>query len=272
VALSGRPRKSPGPAPLTAQRDLYLELVNRGMNNSAACRMVGINRKTGNRWFYGRTTTDPAGRTRTYPPITKVAVAVSTRYLHQDERIAVADAFAAGESIRSIGRRLDRDPSTISREINRNRDPGRGAYRPFAAQQRAVDRRARPKTGKVARHHELLAFVQERLDRRWSPEQISNVLAVEFTGRADMQAATETIYQAIYRTHRADLRRELPLSLRSGRTRRRPRRRPDRRSHRFVDPADMVAHRPFDAIDRAIAGHWRETSSWAATTGPRSGR
>jgi len=53
---------------------------------------------------------------RTYPPITHVAVAVSPRYLHQDERVAVADGFAAGESIRSIARRLDRDPSTISRE------------------------------------------------------------------------------------------------------------------------------------------------------------
>ncbi|MFC7564426.1 hypothetical protein ACFQU9_14545 [Actinomadura namibiensis] len=26
----------------------------QGMSNSAACRVVGINRKTGNRWRYGR--------------------------------------------------------------------------------------------------------------------------------------------------------------------------------------------------------------------------
>lgn len=71
------------------------------MNNSAACRMVGVNRKTGNRWFYGRTTTDRAGRQRTYAPITTLVTAVSARYLHQDERVAVADGYAAGESSRA---------------------------------------------------------------------------------------------------------------------------------------------------------------------------
>jgi IS30 family transposase len=226
------------------------------MNNSAACRMVGVNRKTGNRWFYGRTTTDRAARQRTYAPITRAVTTVSARYLHQDERVAVADGYAAGESIRSIARRLDRDPSTISREISRNRDPDSGAYRPFAAQKRAAERRARPKTGKVAGHEELREFVRDRLVLRWSPEQISNVLSMEFADRPDMQAATETIYQAIYQTHRGDLRRELSPSLRSGRTGRRPRRRPDQRSHRFVDPAEMVDQRPFDAVDRIIAGHW----------------
>jgi hypothetical protein len=33
----------------------------QGMNNSAACRQVGINRKTGNRWRYGRTMVDSTG-------------------------------------------------------------------------------------------------------------------------------------------------------------------------------------------------------------------
>ena len=36
--------------PLTAKRDLYVQLMNLGMNNSEACRQVGVNRKTGQRW------------------------------------------------------------------------------------------------------------------------------------------------------------------------------------------------------------------------------
>jgi hypothetical protein len=39
-----------GPTPLTAKRDLYVQLLSQGMNNSTACRQVGVNRKTGQRW------------------------------------------------------------------------------------------------------------------------------------------------------------------------------------------------------------------------------
>ncbi|WP_407653675.1 helix-turn-helix domain-containing protein [Actinoplanes oblitus] len=60
------------------------------------------------------------------------------------ERIAIADERRAGNSIRAIAALLTRAPSTISREINRNSDPGTGDYHPFAAHQRAATRRPRP--------------------------------------------------------------------------------------------------------------------------------
>jgi transposase-like protein len=37
----------------------YLQLIAQGVNNSEACRPVGINRKTGNRWRYGRKPLSP---------------------------------------------------------------------------------------------------------------------------------------------------------------------------------------------------------------------
>ena len=49
-----RPRKSPGALPLTSQRDQYRALMRLGMSNAEACRVVGVNRKTGHRWRYGR--------------------------------------------------------------------------------------------------------------------------------------------------------------------------------------------------------------------------
>jgi hypothetical protein len=49
-------RTRPGPvAPLTAERHLLLQLMAQGMSNSQAGRAVGINRRTGTRWRYGRT-------------------------------------------------------------------------------------------------------------------------------------------------------------------------------------------------------------------------
>lgn len=49
----GRAKKR-GPEPLADKRDHYLRLMAQGMSNSAACREAGVNRRTGNRWRYGR--------------------------------------------------------------------------------------------------------------------------------------------------------------------------------------------------------------------------
>jgi hypothetical protein len=61
--MAGRGR--PGPAPQTAKREQYAALIARGVNYSEACRIVGINRRTGKRWRHGRTITtyrEEAGR------------------------------------------------------------------------------------------------------------------------------------------------------------------------------------------------------------------
>lgn len=192
-----RYRAKRGPAPLADKRDQYLRLMAQGMSNAAASREVGINRKTGTRWRYGRTETVRSGRTYTYSPIDKKSTAISTRFLSEDERIAIADLLRAGNSVRAIAQELGRNPATVSREIRRNADPGTGAYHPHRAQQRAAVRRARSKEGKLRRNPELRELVQQRLNRRWSPEQISRVLREEFPDRPEMHIAHETIYQSL---------------------------------------------------------------------------
>jgi hypothetical protein len=47
----------------------YAQLIAQGINNSEACRLVGIDRKTGNRWRYGRTVRNSAGALVMYPPV-----------------------------------------------------------------------------------------------------------------------------------------------------------------------------------------------------------
>jgi Helix-turn-helix domain len=93
----------------------------QGLNNSEACRLVAINRKTGNRWRYGRTVLNTAGEVVRYPPV-KIAEPKprSARSLSEPERIAIADRLAGGETVRAIARGLGRSPSTISREVRRN--------------------------------------------------------------------------------------------------------------------------------------------------------
>ncbi len=257
MTTARRGSKKRGVLPQTAKRDHYLALMKQGIGNSAACRAVGINRRTGSRWRYGRTIMNRVGQPLTYPPILQPArPAVSARFLSEDERIAIGDGLIADRSIRAIAAGLGRSPSTISREIGNNSDPETGVYHPFRAQQRSAARRPRPKVGKLAEHVELREHVQRQLEQRWSPEQISATLPVAFPDRPEMRVAPETIYQALYVQGRGQLRRELTRALRTGRACRRPRRRPEQRTPRFIEPMVMISDRPAEVDDRAIPGHF----------------
>ena len=92
--------------PLTAKRDLYVQLMGQGMLNSEACRQVGVNRKTGQRWRLGRVVKDAKHGEYSYAPIVPPVVELSTRYLSDQERFVIADGVRAGRSKRSIAREL----------------------------------------------------------------------------------------------------------------------------------------------------------------------
>lgn len=46
-------RTSAGGVPAEKQQR-YVRLIGHGVSNTEACRLVGINRRTGTRWWYGR--------------------------------------------------------------------------------------------------------------------------------------------------------------------------------------------------------------------------
>ena len=146
----------------------------------------------------------------------------STRYLNQEERILIADRLRLGDSIRAIARLLGRDPGTVSREVERNRNPESGDYEPYRAQQKAADRLKRSKLRKAADGTPLWAEILAGLRRHWSPEQISGRLKAMFPDNGDMHASVETIYQSIYLQARGELKQELKRAMRQGRTARRP--------------------------------------------------
>jgi len=176
------------------------------------------------------------------------------RYLSVAEREEIAVGVAAGEPLRVIAARLGRAPSTVSREIRRN-SPRQGGYRAVAAQAQAEFRARRPKTAKLAGNERLRGWVQARLAERWSPEQISAMLKVQFAGEPEMRVSHETIYQSLYVQGRGALRRELAVCLRTGRALRKPRRTGGERRGRITDMV-MISERPAEAADRAVPGHW----------------
>lgn len=81
----------------------------------------------------------------------------SGRFLSLTEREEIAVGLAAGLGVRAIARRLGRSPSTVSREVSRNRQRGRsstgaprGSYRAVLAQGKAEARARRPKPRKLS--------------------------------------------------------------------------------------------------------------------------
>ena len=179
---------------------------------------------------------------------------VSGRYLSVAEREEIALGLAARKSLREIARGLGRPVSTVSREVARN-SSGTGSYRALAAQFRAEERGRRPKAAKLAGNDELRGWVQGKLRKRWSPEQISARLKAEFPGRPEMRVSHETIYQSLYVQGRGALRRELAASLRTGRALRKPRRATGERRGKIAGMVN-ISERPAEAADRAVPGHW----------------
>ena len=115
------------------------------------------------------------------------------RYLSFGEREEIALGRAGGESIRSISRRLGRSPSTISRELARNRGAA-GGYRATIAHPLAYERASRPKPAKLVTNPVLRARVELDLEKKYSPEQIAGRLRGDHPDDPEMWVSTETIY------------------------------------------------------------------------------
>jgi IS30 family transposase len=216
--------------------------------------------------------------------------APSGRYLSFAEREEIALLEAQDHGVRELARRIDRSPSTVSRELKRNAATRSGKLKSRAgvAQWKAELAARRPKTAKLVANPQLREYVQERLagearqpdgtvvagpsagpwkgrnkprrqERRWalawSPEQISHRLKVDFPDDESMRISPEAIYQALYIQGRGALRRELVACLRTGRALRVPRARTRSKPGGHVTAEVIISERPAEAEDRAVPGH-----------------
>jgi transposase, IS30 family len=176
------------------------------------------------------------------------------RCLTLPQREEIALGRARGESVRSIAAAIRRAPSTVSRELRRNADR-LGGYRATTAHALAYARASRPKPAKLLTNLVLRGKVEADLAKKYSPEQISGRLKVDFPDQPEMQVSTETIYQSLYVQSRGALKRDLTRYLRTGRAVRRPSRKVGQRKNRIPNMIN-IAERPAEAEDRAVPGHW----------------
>jgi transposase, IS30 family len=173
-----------------------------------------------------------------------------------EEREEISRGIVAEESGREIARRLGRHYSVINREIARN--GGRTAYRATDAAQNAIVSARRPKDRKVETDLLLLAEVNKGLSVKWSPQQISTRLRVDFPDDEAMRVSHEALYQALFVQAKGQLTARLVGRLRTGKVRRvsRAERRAITANKQAIPNMVMITERPPEVADRAVPGHW----------------
>lgn len=179
----------------------------------------------------------------------------SSRVLSLSEREEISRGLVANRSIRSIAAALNRSPSTISREINRN--GGLHHYRATQADQRAWEAARRPKPCKLSTNPRLCRRVIRHLQDDWSPEQIAGWLKRTYAEDERYHVSHETIYRSLFIQARGVLKKELQQYLRSQRSIRRSRYASLKEKGLGGLPnAVSISARPASIEDRAVPGHW----------------
>lgn len=163
-----------------------------------------------------------------------------------EDRVRIKDGLDAGLTKTMISRKLGFHKSTVGREITRNK--GLKGYRPKQAHAFAVAREE-SKHGPYKMTPVIMAKIAERLELKWSPEQISNRLRIE----GDETVSAETIYKFIYadRENGGELWRHLRRSYRV-----RKKRFPSEERRGKIQNARPISKRPKKANKRKKLGHW----------------
>ncbi|NOX95210.1 MAG: IS30 family transposase [Alphaproteobacteria bacterium] len=191
----------------------------------------------------------PTGGIR--PPVRKR----SRLALSLSEREEISRGLNCGLSLRTIAGRLQRSPSTISREVQRN--GGRDRYRASHSDQAAWDRGHRPKLCKLAGNGFLRRVVSGKLRQDWSPQQIAGWLKRTYPKSEHHHVSHETIYRSLFIQARGVLKKELLDHLRAKRAIRRSRQASLKRSGiGQIKDAVSIHERPACVEDRAVPGHW----------------
>lgn len=179
-----------------------------------------------------------------------------------EEREAILAGLWRGQSLREIAQLIRRSPSTVSREISRNRPSVFRRYTPRLANARAkATARLRGKRHRL-KDPLIQQYVIEGLRDDRSPEQIAGRLRTDHPGQT---VSHEAIYQFIYAQyhrggygscHGVDLRGLLPRAHRV-------------RTRKYLPfPSDQgriigrisIDQRPAEVNERRHIGHWEGDS------------
>ena len=147
---------------------------------------------------------------------------INYKRLSDLEREDISRRLSQKCSFRSIAKALDRNVSTISREI-KAASGNKYSYRAVKAQNRARRNASKRKSSKYKLNDnpKLWAYIRKKLKKKkWSPRQIAEELKIEYPEDMTMRISPEAIYTYIYVLPRGALKKELTVALRRNHKRR----------------------------------------------------
>lgn len=179
-------------------------------------------------------------------------------HINGNERDLIAVWKSQGRSIRSIAKKLERSPASVSREVRRNRSGSGAGYSAICAQAKAEKRSSLARRRHPLKNRDVYPYVLERLRWGWSPEQIAGRMRrVEHPQDPHWSICQETIYRFIYeeKNQVKHLFEFLP------RKQKKRRKQTGRSVHKSRIPQRISIHdRPNVIDDRTEFGHWEGDS------------
>jgi IS30 family transposase len=170
------------------------------------------------------------------------------KQLTNDERDLIAVHHANGFTISDIAKMLNRNKSTISRELTRNSAESSRIYLSSQAHKRAKKRKKQAAMKGELKCHKIRNFVANKLKEGWSPEIIAGTMSYD---HQNVKISHESIYLYIYKK-RPDL---VPYLARSHK--KRCKRIPQtNKKNKRIPHRIFIDQRPLEINNRSEFGHW----------------
>ena len=171
---------------------------------------------------------------------------MSYTHFTTDERKSLEEFKKEGISIREMARRLDRSPSSISREFKRNSNKN-GVYNHWRAYSLNIYRRRKGNRQKLHEGTYEWEYIVDKLKLYWSPEQI--VMRYE-KEHGEKPASVKTIYNYIASG-------KFPKISRKEHLRRRGKRRYSRNNnYNTIHPERIIPEWSEEIVTRSRIGDW----------------
>lgn len=164
-----------------------------------------------------------------------------------EEREKIQEMLWRKQSLRAIAKELNRSPSSVFREIRRNKPAARNQYTPRLANKRAYEKRQSRGRKERLKNDTVRSYVVRHLKLGWSPEQIAGTIKENIRENISHEAIYQYVYAQIHRGGYGylkkggeDLRQYLPL-------------RRKRRMHKGMRKVQRILKGPLPAIENRSA-------------------
>jgi len=158
-----------------------------------------------------------------------------------------------GLSKRKIAKKINKNHSVVSREINRNKNPN-GKYYAVEAQRKADIKSKRTNKRKIETNHRLREYIENKIiDEHWSPEAIAGrIKKYPPSYLREVNICHETIYDYIYNGQG----KYLHKYLRKARSKRQQRCQRKKQQKSLILERISIHERPRVVENKKECGHW----------------